>query len=421
MRPVWTRLQYWIVGEQDRSRQRGYSLLTYSALSPNHSRRYAPFFATCLSVFVASGLFFKGTTDILANYSQSHTNSNPTSPAQASLEAPEKVSAHPFVKELKFLSLSALQSPALATDPKSEFPITFLGKLKAAPAFALKTQTHSDLDCMTQALYFEARGEGDDGMRAVAQVVLNRVRHRAFPKSVCGVVYQGSALRTGCQFTFACDGTDLTPKTIGLWDRAKKIAKAALNGYVYTKIGTSTHYHALYVHPVWADRMDRITIIGLHAFYQFHGTGATNLTSMAMVKPSSPADMKATQTVAPDLNDLLVPVPTGTELASATPGASTSITNGIAASPLIETVLAGKPASLNPGHTATQTTSSRMTSEKLVSALTTPPHDLGADKTPLPNKDASLVDKSASVTAEKPEKSTLLAASLASRRHAPQP
>ncbi|WP_416365907.1 cell wall hydrolase [Sphingomonas aerolata] len=63
--------------------------------------------------------------------------------------------------------------------------------------------------CLTTAIYYEAASEPDAGQRAVAQVILNRVRHPAFPATVCGVVYQGphsGGAPTACQFSFACDG-----------------------------------------------------------------------------------------------------------------------------------------------------------------------------------------------------------------------
>src|SRR4051812_46235705 len=93
------------------------------------------------------------------------------------------------------------------------------------------------LDCLTAAVYYEARSESEDGERAVAQVVLNRVRHPAFPKSVCGVVYQGSNRATGCQFSFTCDGSLARGREPGPWDRARRIASQALAGSVYEPVG----------------------------------------------------------------------------------------------------------------------------------------------------------------------------------------
>lgn len=127
------------------------------------------------------------------------------------------------------------------------------------------------LECLTQAIYYEAGQEPTDGQRGVAQVVLNRVRHPAFPASVCGVVYQGSTRQTGCQFTFTCDGSLLRQPAAGAWDRARKVAEAALNGSVYAGVGNATHYHANYVLPYWAPTLAKTAVIGAHIFYRWNG------------------------------------------------------------------------------------------------------------------------------------------------------
>ncbi len=127
------------------------------------------------------------------------------------------------------------------------------------------------LECLTSAVYYEAGSQSDDGERAVAQVVLNRVRHPAFPSSVCGVVYQGSTRVTGCQFTFTCDGSlERRPDSDG-WARAKRIAQAALNGAVFGPVGLATHYHADYVVPYWASTMAKNAVVGAHLFYRWAG------------------------------------------------------------------------------------------------------------------------------------------------------
>lgn len=127
------------------------------------------------------------------------------------------------------------------------------------------------VDCLASAEYYEAGDQGDDGERAVAQVVLNRVRHPAFPSTVCGVVYQGSTKATGCQFTFTCDGSlERRPDAQG-WVRARTIAEDALNGAVYAPVGWATHYHANYVLPVWAGTMAKNAIVGAHLFYRWPG------------------------------------------------------------------------------------------------------------------------------------------------------
>lgn len=127
------------------------------------------------------------------------------------------------------------------------------------------------LQCLTQAVYYEAANEPMQGRRAVAQVVLNRMRHPAYPKSVCGVVYQGSERRTGCQFSFTCDGSLLRTPSAGRWQEARQVAQLALAGYVEPSVGTATHYHADYVLPRWAFNLAKIDKIGAHIFYRFNG------------------------------------------------------------------------------------------------------------------------------------------------------
>lgn len=127
------------------------------------------------------------------------------------------------------------------------------------------------VDCLTAAVYYEAAMESSDGQRAVAQVVLNRMRHPAFPKSVCGVVFQGSNRKTGCQFSFTCDGSLGRAPSAGGWARARQVAVAALNGYVMKGVGNATHYHANYVAPYWSPSLHKVAVVGAHIFYRWTG------------------------------------------------------------------------------------------------------------------------------------------------------
>jgi hypothetical protein len=136
---------------------------------------------------------------------------------------------------------------------------------------ASDSDTQTALACLTAAVYYEARSESEGGQRAVAQVVLNRVRHPAFPKTVCGVVYQGSNRSTGCQFSFTCDGSLAHGREPGAWDRARRIAEQALAGYVYEPVGLATHYHTTAIRPWWAAAMAKAVTIGSHIFYRWHG------------------------------------------------------------------------------------------------------------------------------------------------------
>ena len=127
------------------------------------------------------------------------------------------------------------------------------------------------LECLASAVYYEAGSQDDDGERAVAQVVLNRVRHPAFPASICSVVYEGSTRPTGCQFTFTCDGSLYRQPDLACWRRAYTVAQFALGGYVYAPVGYATHYHANYVVPYWAPTLSKNAIVGAHIFYRWAG------------------------------------------------------------------------------------------------------------------------------------------------------
>ena len=126
-------------------------------------------------------------------------------------------------------------------------------------------------DCLAQAVYYEAALEPEKGQRAVAQVVLNRVRHPAYPNTVCGVVYQGWN-QPVCQFSFTCDGALMRTPQANLWRKAKEIARDALAGREVAEVGTATHYHADYVVPYWAFSMGKLATIGRHIFYRFPGS-----------------------------------------------------------------------------------------------------------------------------------------------------
>lgn len=124
--------------------------------------------------------------------------------------------------------------------------------------------------CLATAIYFEARGESYRGQVGVAQVVMNRVKHKVYPNTVCGVVFQNQSRRNACQFSFACDGIPERVSDKKSWAQAEEIAKKVSNGSLYlTEVANATHYHASYVSPRWAPRMKRMTKIGLHLFYRF--------------------------------------------------------------------------------------------------------------------------------------------------------
>lgn len=132
----------------------------------------------------------------------------------------------------------------------------------------------SEQRCLTAGIYFEARGEPVAGQAAVAQVILNRVRNPSYPDTICGVVYQHKSWRNRCQFSFACDGIRDRVASPRYWDTAEEVAKAVTAGIIwFPEVGSSTHYHATYVHPRWARTMKRMKRIGRHIFYRTYGGG----------------------------------------------------------------------------------------------------------------------------------------------------
>ncbi len=205
---------------------------------------------------VGAGLFGLVAAGAIATTTLSPTENRP----QAAPPAPPPMVVRPL-------------APDQALKVNSEIPVA-IGPNPAAAAFQFKGNAAARaqaLNCLASAVYYEAGNQDSDGERAVAQVVLNRVRHPAFPASVCGVVYEGSTRLTGCQFTFTCDGSlNRRPDSEG-WRRATEVAEAALSGVVYAPVGWATHYHADYVVPYWAATMAKNTVVGAHLFYRWPG------------------------------------------------------------------------------------------------------------------------------------------------------
>ena len=130
----------------------------------------------------------------------------------------------------------------------------------------------AELDCLSEAVYYEARSEDTIGQIAVAEVVMNRVANPHYPKTVCGVVFQGQYRQTGCQFTFTCDGSRAARPRGESWDRARAIALHVLLGLNTPMTGKATHYHTDYVNPYWAAGLVETGVIGTHIFYRFPKT-----------------------------------------------------------------------------------------------------------------------------------------------------
>lgn len=122
--------------------------------------------------------------------------------------------------------------------------------------------------CLTQAVYFEARSEPLEGQLAVAQVVLNRVKVANYPDSICGVVFQNEHIKNRCQFSFACDGMSDNPYNPESWEIARRVSYIALSGHWDDITKSATHYHAYYVSPGWAARLEETGTFGSHIFYR---------------------------------------------------------------------------------------------------------------------------------------------------------
>ncbi|MBX9728481.1 MAG: cell wall hydrolase, partial [Sphingopyxis sp.] len=137
-----------------------------------------------------------------------------------------------------------------------------------SPEISVPDPDPRDLDCLASAISYEAGNEPVEGQEAVAKVVLNRLRAPEFPKTVCGVIFQGSTRRTGCQFTFTCDGSLLRPRSARSMAAARLVAERVLRGEGGAVIGDAINYHADYVSPVWARSLSRVTKIGAHIFYR---------------------------------------------------------------------------------------------------------------------------------------------------------
>ena len=147
-----------------------------------------------------------------------------------------------------------------------------------APAFIFRgapADFERAADCLAATIFYEAGNETVSGQMAVVQVVLNRARHPAYPKSVCGVVFQGQERRTGCQFSYTCDGSMARHPSPEAWGRFKGLSSAMLKGLVYRPVGLATHYHTDWVLPAWSANLEKVRIEGTHIFFRYNGYWGT--------------------------------------------------------------------------------------------------------------------------------------------------
>ena len=180
----------------------------------------------------------------------------------------------PTVEPLELLNVSPLE----AKQKNDEVPFT-TDPVPAAAPFIFKGSTLDmarAVDCLAATIYYEAGNEAVEGQMAVVQVVLNRARHPAYPSTVCGVVFQGQERRTGCQFSYTCDGSMVRRKPDPLtWERFRALATSMLTGTVYAPVGWATHYHTDWVIPKWSAKLDKITAERSHLFFRWHGFWGT--------------------------------------------------------------------------------------------------------------------------------------------------
>ncbi len=147
-------------------------------------------------------------------------------------------------------------------------------------------------DCLAATIFYEAGAEAMTGQMAVVQVVLNRVRHPAYPKTVCGVVFQGQERRTGCQFSYSCDGSMARRPSPTAWARHRGLAQAMLKGLVYPPVGLATHYHTDWVLPAWSAKLDKVRVERTHLFFRYHGYWGTPAAFRGKVGGTEPAFAK---------------------------------------------------------------------------------------------------------------------------------
>jgi spore germination cell wall hydrolase CwlJ-like protein len=220
---------------------------------------------------IAGGLGILLVAALLLAWHTHHLSPRPTSARDiAKLERlparPEDIEAHGA------LARSTLK-PDDARRRNAEVPFSTTAFAIAKPFLfdGSDTDRLQALGCLATAVLYEA-GDDAKGQAAVAQVILNRVRHAAFPSTICGVVYQGSQRTTGCQFTFTCDGSLRRQMSQVAWGRARDVARRALGGAVDTDVGLATHYHTDWVYPYWSPELNKLARVGTHLFFGWPGS-----------------------------------------------------------------------------------------------------------------------------------------------------
>ncbi len=212
--------------------------------------------------------------------------SQSASPAASAPVAAANAPPLPVVEDPKLLEVA----PAAAQDINAKRPFDIHQVVAARPfVFTGPPDARARaLDCLAAVAWYEA-GDNAAMEKSVVQVVLNRARHPAFRASICATVFQGSERLTGCQFTFACDGSLRRMPSGAAWERARAVANAALSGAVDPSVGYATHYHADYVVPYWQSSLDKMAKVGAHIFYKWKGYWGTPAAFDRAVGQSEPA------------------------------------------------------------------------------------------------------------------------------------
>ena len=244
-----------------------------AALPPSPVRDNLPLFAVgaiLLLTFLALAVFGEGERD------EASTVAVTVSGAPASSTAPPPLEALPANAKDSSVVWSRL-GPDAARERNAAVPLAAIGVGKAAPfSFAGNgVDRERATGCLALAALAEA-GQGDADQRAVMQVVLNRVRHPAFPNTICGVVFQGSERSTGCQFSFTCDGSMRRRQPgAAAWRSAQGLAMAMLYDTVDERVGLATHFHTDWVVPYWSASLDKLTEVRTHLFFRWKGYWGT--------------------------------------------------------------------------------------------------------------------------------------------------
>ncbi|MEM8879721.1 MAG: cell wall hydrolase [Pseudomonadota bacterium] len=219
---------------------------------------------TCLGAFVAClGVMFAALAMPVAAQVTASSATDPTGGIDFRLSGLMGVE-HAATQDLSYTQLQRLGSTFVPSARGDELALPSAQDLDARPAL----RGAEAWECLTQALYFEARGETVEGQFAVAEVILNRVDDPRYPATVCDVINEGTGRRYACQFTYTCDGRAETVDDIVLWNRMGHIAQMMLDGHPRRLTDGATHYHANWVNPRWAQTFPQTAEIGVHLFYR---------------------------------------------------------------------------------------------------------------------------------------------------------